>query len=228
MESLFKFINKSFNIKNNIELINNAKNIDNLIEKKYNFNDEKRKIYDMNIKYLLKNFTYKLVKDYIKKLKNNNYSNDEILNVYNSKIKSKQFKNKFTEKNLLNRIFWQILFSSHCIVINHTFPVYSPTLYHQDIYNNCNSIDKKIINNESKEFYLFFLFKIFLFIESLNNKVIFKVEQERIKKLYLYNNQLQNINNDKDKILEIKEKLQLLNKKNEMLKELEEKYLKVY
>ena len=228
MEGLFKLINKSFNIKNNIELINKAQNIDNLIEKKYNFIDDKSKKYDMNIKYLIKNFTYKLLKDYIKELKNNKYTNEEIFNIYNTKIKSKKFKNKFTEKNLLNRIFWQILFSSHCIVINHTFPVYSPTLYHQEIYNNCNNIDEKIINSKNKEIYLFFLFKIFIFIESLNNKVFFKVEQERIKKLYLYNNQLKYQDNNTDKIIEIKGKLELLNNKKEMLKELEEKYIKVY
>ena len=145
------------------------KEIDNLINKKYNFT-ESNKEYDSKVKYLIKNFTYPLINKFSKSTKTKNY---------NSITRSKKMK--------LEHIFSLIIFSPHCIVMNHTMPVYSPSSYHNHIYNICKKIDEIISESNDKRVYYFFLNKLFTFLEDIQENIFNKVEKKRIKILYSKN-----------------------------------------
>ena len=172
MEQFFKiihFFNQDENKESYQNIIENCKEIDNLINKKYNFT-ESNKEYDSKVKYLIKYFTYPLIKNYSKSIKNKNF---------NSISGSKKIK--------LEHIFNLIIFGPHCIVMNHTMPIYTPSSYHKHIYELCLKIDKIISKSKDKRVYYFFLNKLFNFLEDIQEKIFNKVEEKRIKILYSKN-----------------------------------------
>ena len=118
MEQFFKiihFFNQDENKESYQNIIAHCREIDNLINKKYNFT-ESNKEYNSKVKYLIKNFTYPLI---------NKFSKSTKTKKYNSITRSKKMK--------IEHIFSLIIFSPHCIVMNHTMPVYSPSSYHNQI-----------------------------------------------------------------------------------------------
>ncbi len=181
MEHFFKiihFFNKDENKKSYQNIIANIKEIDNLINKKYNFY-QSHKEYDLKVKYLIKNFTYPLINKFSKSIKNKKYN----LLTNSNKIK-------------LEYIFNLIIFGPHCIVMNHTMPVYSATSYHNNIYNLCKKIDEIILKSKDKDIYYFFLNKLFKFLKDIQDNIYDKVEEKRIKIL-----------NSKDKTINLQNKL---------------------
>ena len=172
MEQFFKIIhfsNQDENKESYQNIIANCKEIDNLINKKYIFT-QSNKEYDSKVKYLIKNFTYPLI---------NKFSKSTKTKKYNSLRPAKKIK--------LDYIFGLIIFGPHCIVMNHTMPVYSPSSYHNHIYNLCKKIDEIIYKSKDKEIYYFFLNKLFNFLEDIQDNIFNKVEEKRIKILYSKN-----------------------------------------
>ena len=176
MEQFFKIIHffihffyKDENKESFKNIIGYCKEIDNLINKRYNF-CECHKDYDSKVKYLIKNFTYPLINKFSKSIKSEKY---------NSLTDSKKIK--------LEYIFSLIIFGPHCIVMNHTMPVYSPTGYHNNIYHLCKKIDEIIDKSKNKEIYYFFLNKLFNYLKDIQDNIFNKVEATRIKILYSKN-----------------------------------------
>ena len=168
MEKLFKIIHSLSKDENNnsfTKIIKYSQDIDNLINKKYNFK-ECHKDYDSKVKYLIRNFTYPLIRDFS-----------------NTKKKEKYISPTYSNKIKLEYIFSLIIFGPHCIVMNHTMPVYSPSPFHNKIYNLCKKIDAIITKSKDKEIYYHFLNMLFSYLRGIQEDIFDKVEEKRIKML---------------------------------------------
>tara|TARA_Y100000590_G_scaffold415860_1_gene514116 strand:+ start:406 stop:1002 length:597 start_codon:yes stop_codon:yes gene_type:complete len=169
MERFFKIIpyfNKDINKDTFQNIVTYCQEIDNLINKKFNFGG-KNKEYDLKVKYLIKNFTFPTINIFSKIIKNKKY---------HTLTHSKQLK--------LEHIFGLIIFGPHCIVMNHTMPIYIATPYHKNIYNLCKKIDTLIYKSDDREIYYFFLNNLFNFLNDIQDNIFHKVEEKRIKILY--------------------------------------------
>ena len=163
---IIPYINKDINKDTFQNIVTYCQEIDNLINKKFNF-DGKNKEYDLKVKYLIKNFTYLTI------------------NIFTKSIKNKQYNSPtYTKEVKLEHIFRLIIFGPHCLVMNHTMPVYIATAYHKNIYNLCKKIDTLIYKIADREKYYFLLNNLFNFLNHIQDNIYNKVEEKRIKILY--------------------------------------------
>ena len=147
-------------------IVTYCQELDNLINKKFNFIGQ-NKDYDFKVKYLIKNFTYPNI------------------NIFSKSIKHKKFHTLTHNKQIkLEHIFGLLIFGPHCIVMNHTMPVYTATPYHKNIYNLCKKIDTLIYKSADREIYYFFFNNLYNFLNDIQDNIFHKVEEKRIKILY--------------------------------------------
>ena len=195
MEQIFKFIqsiikNKDKNYKKNTTLLKKCKEIDNLVEKRFVFENKPEiheyKSYNTKIKYLMKNFFYKKIHLYLNYLKESNLNFDESKENYKQMLKNKEMKEKMHHPYfpkqivLMYNILSQCIFQSHCLTVLSTMPVYSPKEFHTRIYNICLEIDNILENEEYKEIYYYVLLQFFLYLEDLGDKVVYSIESKLI------------------------------------------------
>ena len=195
MEQFFKLtqhiiLEKNSQYKVNSELFKKCKELDNLIEKRFVFENkpeiDEYKAYNTKVKYLLKNFFYKKIKIYKRQLQEKHLTFDDVKKSYKVMLKDKAMKKKmyhsFFPKQivLMYNILGQCIFQSHCLTVLSTFPVYRASRYHWSIYNICLEIDKILETEEYKEIYYYILLKMLIYIQDLGNKIVYPIEKELI------------------------------------------------
>ena len=195
MEQFFKLIQhiileKNSHYKVNSELFKKCKELDNLIEKRFIFENKPEiheyKAYNTKVKYLLKNFFYKKIHKYKRQLQEEHLTFDDVRESYKVMLKDKAIKEKiyhpFFPKQivLMYNILGQCIFQSHCLTMLHTFPVYSPTKFHSRIHKLCLEIDKILETEEYKEIYYYILLKLLNNIIELGDQVVHPIEEKLI------------------------------------------------
>lgn len=177
MENFFN----SLDIKNK-KIINYAQKIDELImSNKYDQSD---------VKYLIKNVVYPIIKKENKKL----------------------YKAKKIDHQRINikYIFELIIFSMHVIVMNHTMPVYVATEYHKKIYNLAQKLDDTISKSKDKETIYKAINSLTYIVEIIGDEA-FDLSDDRIKMLYDKKNKV-NLNDRKIMRKQLENKLTVLKK----------------
>ena len=156
MEAYFKKLKVT-----NKKILNSSKKMDELILKPYSF--RKNNSYDKRVKMLINKWWYPNLGKIVK-------------NIVAEKTTNK--------KSSIKEIYNQIIFGSHMVVMTHTMPIYFETPYHLKIYKLCEKIDKEIEKLENKEHILKINGLLYKKIYKINDKVFYKVENDRIKILY--------------------------------------------
>ena len=195
MEQLFKFIQhiiskKDISYKPNSQLLKKCKEIDDLIEKRFIFEDKPEiheyKSYNTQVKYLIKNFFYKKINIYKNNLKDTHLNFDDVKQSYKVMLKDKEMKRKmfhsfFPKKVvIMYNILGRCIFQSHCLTVLSTFPSYSPKEFHSKIYKICLEIDDILENETYNEIYYYVLLHLIGYLEDLGNKVVYPLESELI------------------------------------------------
>jgi hypothetical protein len=195
MEQFFKLtqhiiLEKNSQYKVNSELFKKCKELDNLIEKRFVFENkpeiDEYKAYNTKVKYLLKNFFYKKIKIYKRQLQEKHLTFDDVKKSYKVMLKDKAMKKKmyhsFFPKQivLMYNILGQCIFQSHCLTVLSTFPIYRANQYHWSIYNICLEIDKILETEEYKEIYYYILLKLLNKIIELGEQVSHPIEEKLI------------------------------------------------